>query len=578
MANTTRGIKKAAVTRCITKLERYISENDSESVKSTISTLKAAFIEFETIHQIILDDKIEQEDLEGIDKEDDYHKRLADVYIVSLKNADLFLKSVDYLPHPVQQNEQLSKILTLPKKQIEPFNGDCLKYHSFKTIFDRSVDSVLTDPDDKLIHLLRCTTSKANDAIHCCSLIGGEEGYKKARSILENRFGNKHLIANIIRKSLSSSKPVRSAGDLQQLSDDAANVSIILKLSGLFTELDTQQMICSVLNRLSYQQKTRWCMNDIKQKEETDNYPSFDKFVTYLKTISSELSDPIYGYEEHYDKNKHKVQSCVTNNNMSSDSSNKKFNTLNCILCDSVHKLFMCNQFRKKSLNDRQIYVKQNNLCQLCLSCGHVSEKCYSRYTCKFCKARHSSLLHVDQPINNVGSNVSGVESSTNHIVMSSAKYDEGILGSDIVCNASAQSHYIYMPIVNVAINNSLHTFALLDTASSNTFISERAFNLLGLNGDCITYNLSTLGNSTTVNSKIVNFTLYSISGEQSLHMSSVFVVNNIPYTHHKLDVNQYDHLKNIPFAKITSSHVDLLIGQDNAEALLPLEVSKGRK
>ena len=103
-------------------------------------------------------------------------------------------------------------------------------------------------------------------------------------------------------------------------------------------------------------------MNAIKQKEETDNYPSFDEFVTYLKTISSELSDPIYGYEEHYDKNKHKVQSCVTNNNMSSESSNKKSNTVNCILCDSVHKLFMCNQFRKKSLNDRQIYIKQNNL------------------------------------------------------------------------------------------------------------------------------------------------------------------------------------------------------------------------
>ena len=100
------------------------------------------------------------------------------MYIVSLKNADLFLKSVDCLPHPVQQNEQLSKILTLPKIQIEPFNGDCSKYHSFKTIFDRSVDSVLTDPDYKLIHLLRCTTSKANDAIHSCSLIGGEEGYK----------------------------------------------------------------------------------------------------------------------------------------------------------------------------------------------------------------------------------------------------------------------------------------------------------------------------------------------------------------------------------------------------------------
>ena len=123
---------------------------------------------------------------------------------------------------------------------------------------------------------------------------------------------------------------MRSDGDLQQLAAAAANASIIVKLSGLFTELDTQQMICSVLNRLSYQQKMRWRMHAIKQKGETDNYPSFDEFVTYLNTISSELS-----YEEHYDKNNHKVQSCVTNNNMSCDSSIKKSNTLNCILCDS---------------------------------------------------------------------------------------------------------------------------------------------------------------------------------------------------------------------------------------------------
>ena len=60
--------------------------------------------------------------------------------------------------------------------------------------------------------------------------------------------------------------------------------------------------------------------------------------------------------------------------------------------------------------------------------------------------------------------------------------------------------------------------------------------------------------------------------------MYGVFVVDNIPYTHHKLDVDQYDNLKKCPFVKITSSHVDLLIGQNNDEALLPLEVSKGRK
>ena len=143
----------------------------------------------------------------------------------------------------VEQQASLSKLLTIHKMGIECYDGQCMGYHSFCAVFNRSIDSVLTNADDKLIHLLRCTAGKAQEAISSCSLIGGEAGYQKALKTLENRFGNRYLIADEIRKNLCSSSPVKTAADLRRLADEAETASLVLKSTNLYSELDTQQLI-----------------------------------------------------------------------------------------------------------------------------------------------------------------------------------------------------------------------------------------------------------------------------------------------------------------------------------------------
>ena len=118
----------------------------------------------------------------------------------------------------VEQQASLSKLLTIPKMDIECYERQCMGYHSFRAVFNRSIDSVLTNADDKMIHLVRCTTGIAREAISSCSLIGGEAVQNskieknhycshKALTTVENRFGNRHLIADEIRKNLCSSSP-----------------------------------------------------------------------------------------------------------------------------------------------------------------------------------------------------------------------------------------------------------------------------------------------------------------------------------------------------------------------------------
>ena len=60
--------------------------------------------------------------------------------------------------------------------------------------------------------------------------------------------------------------------------------------------------------------------------------------------------------------------------------------------------------------------------------------------------------------------------------------------------------------------------------------------------------------------------------------MSNVFVVEEVPYTYsHCRDLSIYPHLSDVPISPVyPPAKVDLLIGQDNSETLVPLQVLRG--
>lgn len=72
---------------------------------------------------------------------------------------------------------------------------------------------------------------------------------------------------------------------------------------------------------------------------------------------------------------------------------------------------------------------------------------------------------------------------------------------------------------------------------------------------------------------------LESVASGEILHMKNIYVVNKIPAMTASVDVTMYEHLKGLSFTSAKrNAHVDLLIGQDYTEALVPLEVRKGKR
>ena len=132
----------------------------------------------------------------------------------------------------------------------------------------------------------------------------------------------------------------------------------------------------------------------------------------------------------------------------------------------------------------------------------------------------------------------------------------------------------VHVPVINVIVNDKIQVSALLDSGSTSTFCTQRLIETLGLEGKCVEYTLSTLSHKNQMKqTRMVDLSLRSLDGSECLNLNNVYVIKEtIPVNVPKTPVSEYDHLSDLSLPSV-ESEVDILIGQDHAEALLPLEI-----
>ena len=147
-----------------------------------------------------------------------------------------------------------------------------------------------------------------------------------------------------------------------------------------------------------------------------------------------------------------------------------------------------------------------------------------------------------------------------------------------IICHANMKiSSYCDMPIVPVDINKICVCNALLDTASSHSFISQATVDKLGIVCTPAMYDVCTLTVNDNTISENVSIQLTSCFTKDSITLNKVCVIDHIPVKNVSFHVDTYSHLWDLPLAEMKSDgDVNMLIGQDCAETLIPLEIRKG--
>ncbi|MCP3853380.1 MAG: hypothetical protein GY698_01430, partial [Actinomycetia bacterium] len=129
-----------------------------------------------------------------------------------------------------------------------------------------------------------------------------------------------------------------------------------------------------------------------------------------------------------------------------------------------------------------------------------------------------------------------------------------------------------------VKVNNQICCSALLDTCSTSTFCTKRLAEKLGIRGKPINLELSTLNQKQISKTFVVpNLIVSSLTDNDMLILKNVCILDHIPIKKTSLDFKKFDHLKGLP-VETEVMDIDILIGQDNSEALIPLEVVQGCK
>ena len=109
---------------------------------------------------------------------------------------------------------------TLPRRSMMSFSGDVTQYRTFCQAFETLVEVKEPDPASKLYYLQQFTTGRAQELVRSCLHMTPNEGYKKARALIEQKFGQKHSIATAHIDQLIKGNPIKSEdGDaLEQFS------------------------------------------------------------------------------------------------------------------------------------------------------------------------------------------------------------------------------------------------------------------------------------------------------------------------------------------------------------------------
>ena len=190
--------------------------------------IKLSFEQFEQV-QDALNEKLDDE--AELTASEEWYAGVEEAYIQGVTKAHAWLKShgVKQVPSvsgdptdqcSVSDQDSLVNLLSTPKVSIDKFQGNPLEYQAFIATFDELVDSKTKDDRIKLTRLLQYTAGPAKQAIKYCALVGGADGYSQARTILADRFGDKHILSQTIIADLKSGKHVTKSHELQQLADE----------------------------------------------------------------------------------------------------------------------------------------------------------------------------------------------------------------------------------------------------------------------------------------------------------------------------------------------------------------------
>ena len=430
------------------------------------------------------------------------------------------------------------------------------------------------------------------------------DGYKQARALLEDRYGNSHRVMDEYSKRLREwpklhADDVASWDRLLLLLREISNAT--RDVSG--SEFEHPGTIRSILGKFPSVLHDRFLRKvDSMQQKKKDCRVAFADVIEFLETEVRVKRNPLFGSSKVDDAHPIRVDS--KSSGSCSRFPSHKVNAVTgvtgrqpCTYCNGDHFVAYCEQLRFQPFHVRDGHVRGKGLCLGCLRSGHLIRQCKRRLTCAVCKKTHPTLLHRSpsgMAFVGAGAGVGAGAAPQAAPAPSAAPAEQHQVprqaeGPAVVTagvTVGGGERRAFMPVVAVKLRapsgKVVVCNAFLDGGSSGCFGTENLAQKLEIPVKQTTVSVSTVcGQGEAVESSMMdNVQVSGIDGEAWHQLPTVFTLQNLPVTIEDRcpveEVKRWSHLSGVQPQQV-SAPVDLLIGVNAPHLHVATEVRTPR-
>ncbi|XP_065368746.1 uncharacterized protein LOC135961178 [Calliphora vicina] len=580
------------------KVNESRREDQNESIlEARLKEIDARWTNVDTSYQKVMLSQDDVIDAEFKNQAREEFDACNDAYVQSTSQIFEILKSIrlDTVQMPMFQStsrhsvpnqnpmsDNSSICIKLPPCDTEIFKGSYEQWPSFRDMFTAVyINHSKLTPVTKLYHLRNKTRGEAGAIVKRYPL--SNDNFELAWNALKTRYENKRVLVDnqikilfdipaAINEDSESIRKIQSSvndslATLRTLGVEVNSWDPILirlistKLPDCTLEL-WEQSLTSPRELPKWSQMSQFLV---------DRYEAVER-LTSIKTTKDSFTLS--------NTKKHNIQTYTSQENINT----------NCKLCNNVHYLRNCPNFRTFSTQQRIDYVFKNKICNNCLSPSHIKANCKSKRTCFYCKKDHHSLLHIAHKSSNVqktsentqtngngNQNKNIVQNTNTQTEQPSNSYKDELPTTSrrVQANCSTSNENILLRTALMQIEHQGEVFtirALIDPGSQRTFITERIRSRLQLPYRNSYFEIIGIGGQKQSAKKECDFTLFARKYNLRVPIKAIVLSNvtktlpavtfNVPYS---AELRKLD-LADPNFNK--SSQIDLILGNDYEHCL----------
>lgn len=496
------------ITRAKTNYKKSKTKVNKTYVETRLELLESDFSTFKTSHlEILKCVSADERKVLTYFKEDFYYKCEEEYLELKSLMKEQLNEWALKLEISSQKTEALGSVpakcivqTKLPVIEIPAFSGNYSDWRSFYDLYKSLIHNNPELSDIQKYHYLK-SNLKGDAELLLRQFPLTEANYKKALEVLEARYDNKRLIvhSHITRLIGQKRLTLESAKGMRSLLDTTSETLSTLDNMEVSTTNWDPLVTHIIVGKFDAESHRLW----EQMLGGTHDLPTTKQLLEFMEKRFRTLE--AMNMTSHKDSTSNRTLQLKTYATNSEPV---------CILCDKDHYIHNCKEFAKLSPEKRRGVASDKQLCFNCLIPKHSVRFCRQTTSCKLCRRRHHTLLHIN-PTETQQAHTTQVEDNEEHI-------EEEVTEESLefaVHKADISGSQVLLATAKVRVrgkDGKKHTLrALIDQGSQASFITTSAVQRLGL-PRVHSFSKVTGVDPTfsTVSKEMVGFNIYSLHNE----------------------------------------------------------------